>query len=224
MLQCSPIMDSKFQGDFFKEETGRVKPKKMGFLAKYSERRALRQIRIPIEYTVLYAIGILVLIILAYAVGVERGKKFSSAKDIAHSMEERKRETDDVISEVRAIKRRAEEEAAKKEAEEVVSQDVQVDPEKKIYMEKTGAAIKETVAVPALDGPEYIVQLASFKNEEHAKEAVSKLDDEGVRAGYTRKGDWYQVYVGGYGTNAEAQRIKIKLSEQYGDSFIRKIK
>ena len=132
MLQCSPIMDSKFQGDFFKEETGRVKPKKMGFLAKYSERRALPQIRIPIEYTVLYAIGILVLIILAYAVGIERGKKFSSAKDIAHSVEERKRETDDVISEVRAIKRRAEEEAAKKDSGTIKEIEKPKDEKKKL--------------------------------------------------------------------------------------------
>lgn len=216
-------MDSDYQGDFFSEQKGAVKPKKTGFLGKYSERRALPHIRIPVEYTVIYAIGILVLIILAYAVGVEQGKRSLPAKKVAASAEQRKRDTDKVLSEVRVMKRVAEDKP-EKEPQQQAKDAEKSDRTEEVAVTETVKPIVEKDVKPLPPGPEYVVQLASFRDENNARSAVNQLTVKGIKAAYSRKGDWYQVFAGGYATNAEAQRVKIKLSDDYSDSYIRKIK
>lgn len=63
-----------YKNDFFDGQLPEQNGKKPAFLDKYGEQRYLPQVRVPIEYTAVIAIVMLVAIIVAYAIGVERGK------------------------------------------------------------------------------------------------------------------------------------------------------
>ena len=73
-------MDNKFQHDFFGDHNREGDPRKLGFLSKYSKHRLLPHLRVPIEYVVVAGIVMLVLVIIAYAIGVERGKRVQLGK------------------------------------------------------------------------------------------------------------------------------------------------
>ena len=70
----------------------------------------------------------------------------------------------------------------------------------------------------------YVVQLASFKNEDSANREVRKLNRRGVEASVARKGEWYQVFATGYDTIDEATKAKRDLGEYYVDCYIRRVK
>ena len=74
-------MDNDYQNDFFAEQVSIKKARKPHqIMQRYSQRRLLSHIRVPVEYIVIIAIITLVLIIIAYAIGVERGKNIQSMR------------------------------------------------------------------------------------------------------------------------------------------------
>lgn len=68
------MSQSGFKDDFFDGQPPDQKGKRAPFLDKYGEQRYLPQVKVPIEYTAIIAIVMLIAIIVAYAIGVERGK------------------------------------------------------------------------------------------------------------------------------------------------------
>jgi len=60
----------------------------------------------------------------------------------------------------------------------------------------------------SLEDSAYTVQLASFRNRDNAIDEVRKLKKRGVKADYTYKGGWFQVFAYGYATKQEALKAK----------------
>jgi hypothetical protein len=46
----------------------------------------------------------------------------------------------------------------------------------------------------------------------------------GFDVSFERKGSWYQVYAGGYGSMEEARKAKKELAKYYKDCYIRRTK
>ena len=208
------MADNNYQNDLFGDDLEGRRISRPSILNRYYKQRVLPQVRVPVEYTVIVAIGVLVLIVIAYAVGVERGKRISAGA------------------------------AGRASVEEIIA------AEKKLESPVIFAGDEEPVlfggdAIEALDeedimneggegGPEssgededvsvYVIQLASFKNEDSARREVEKLNARGVKARVARKGEWYQVFATGYDTIDEAARAKRDLSEKYVDCYIRRVK
>jgi len=213
------MSENSFKKDFFVGEVFEKKTVKPSLVNKYSGQRFLPYVRIPVEYTVILAIGILVLTLIAYAVGVETGKRavnkgpqeIFETKDYTSGSES--------LAEIGNVEPRGAEEIdpgeevfTALEAEEVTDRGL---PEEVIA--------KEDVSdVPVISV--YIVQLASFKNEASAKDEVDKLSAAGKDAEIMKAGDWYQVYAAGYQTIKEAREAKSKFDEEYVDCYIRKVK
>jgi hypothetical protein len=70
-------MDNKFQHDFFGDLQREREARKKRFLSRYSKHRFLPHLRVPTEHVVVTVIAVLVLVIVAYALGIERGKRIS---------------------------------------------------------------------------------------------------------------------------------------------------
>ena len=60
------MVDNNYQQDFFGSDHRQKKGKRPGLLNGYSKQRFLPYMKIPIEYTVMIAIGVLVLMIIIY--------------------------------------------------------------------------------------------------------------------------------------------------------------
>ncbi len=215
------MAEKDYQDDFFGEELYEKKDRKPHLLSRYSEQRFLPHIRIPIEHTVIIAIGILVLVIVAYAVGVEKGKRITARGALEPQ----------AVSEGVLREETAEEESTDfSKSEELTSSENEA-PGKKIQLPKAEidpyeGAREEAVVQPAYSytSPAYAVQVASFKNEGSAQDEVNRLRRRGAEADFEENGLWYQVYVGPYKTVEEARRAREGFLSEYSDCYIRKLR
>ncbi len=210
--------DKNFQEDFFEEGLYQKKDKKPSFFKGYRGNHFLPVVRITSEYTVIIAIGILVFIIAAYAIGIERGRKISETDFI--------REDGSVSGAVEMYPVLNEEvtdlflsDMAPLEAELVakVEEEIKTPP-------KTEKAVSAVSAVK--EGPKtaYIIQLISSKDKKSAEREIEKLKKNGTDGRLTKSGEWYTVYAAGFANITEAQAAKKNLSKTYKDCYIKKVK
>ena len=71
------MTDTRYNTDFFENDVFDKKPRKPRAESVYSGHRVLPYIRVPIEYTVIICMIVLILMVVSYAIGVERGKKIN---------------------------------------------------------------------------------------------------------------------------------------------------
>ncbi|RLJ02404.1 MAG: hypothetical protein DRP08_04575 [Candidatus Aenigmatarchaeota archaeon] len=211
---------SSFPTDLFDKEYREKKERKLSyFVSKYAKQRFLPYLRVPVEYTIIAGILILVLMILSYAVGVERGKRQVAVLEAQDARE-------DVLLTVAEIPDMPA--GVTETGGPVLPGDVadQAGP----YAEETSLPIEEEtptgekypVSVP--EESAYMVQLASFKTEKYAREEVSKLEAKGEHAGYLKAGDWYQVYAEGYNTIDQARDAQKAFNDIYPGCYVRRRK
>jgi septal ring-binding cell division protein DamX len=188
-------MNKKFQRDFFGDNYREKEAGLSGYLSKYSKHRLLPHLRVPTEYIVIAGIGMLVLVIIAYAVGVERGKRVQLA-------------------------RRPKEQASK--AQMLANKEVTIVETTKEVISKTE---KPEIKLPAKPvGSIYTIQLASFKELNAAKREAEKMKKRGFNIAFKKSGSWYLVYAEGYRSMEEAKKAKKELAKYYKDCYIRSTK
>lgn len=226
--------DNDYQYDLFGDQVVEKKGRKPSSRGGYRKQRFLPHIKIPVEYIVFAAIGLLVLVIISYAFGVERGKSIAGGQivegpgekrlaGVSPAPKEKVKEGPGVAGDiVRAVEDAAGAASgpdSKDEVQNAAARVLAVSAEGDTS--RTGSG-KEDVS--ASRGSVYIVQLASFKTEPSAMEEIDKLKRKGVDARSAKKGPWYQVYAAGYGTIEEAKKAKQELIADYEDCFIRRRK
>jgi len=219
--------DYSFQGDLFNEKVLEKKRNRSRIFEKYSQQRVLSFIRLPIEYIVIFSIAVLILAIVAYAIGVERGKSLERDSEIfSESLK---------IEEMRPLLTEAENTIDVKV--EVETTEIEIDPEK-IQVEKVLREEKSVIdskeeekEIPGASNVSesnasgiYIVQLASYKALDPAKHEMRKLEAEGIKAGWKKNGDWYQLFARGFENASEAKKARNKLIRTYKDCYIKKIR
>ncbi|MFH1798034.1 MAG: SPOR domain-containing protein [Candidatus Omnitrophota bacterium] len=229
------MIDSDFQKDLFGGQVCEKKGRKPRLLSRYSERRFLPYVSVPIEYAVIIAIGILVLTVIAYAVGVERGRNISgiSGDNKGKGKEHRIEKPRDIQQ---IVKTKQSEEAVEDETLAAVSCAVDNELVYKPLQEDTNEILEEKEKINDAFSilleedtkdktqPLFAIQLASFKKESLAKSEVSKLEKRNIKADFTKKGEWYQVCASGYETVGSADKAKEELRKNYKDCFIRRIR
>ncbi|MGB2598826.1 MAG: SPOR domain-containing protein [Candidatus Omnitrophota bacterium] len=188
-------MKNKFQHDFFGNEYRDREEQRFPFLGKYSKHRLLPHLRVPTEYIVIAGIGMLVLVIIAYAIGVEKGKRFRAKEYV---------------------------ERDEPETQSIVNKEVTTTTKASRPAEK---APEEPVKPPEKSpGAIYRIQLASFRDLAMTKREIEKLKKRGFDVSFEKKGSWYQVYAEGYGSMEEAGKAKKELAKYYEDCYIRRTK
>ena len=238
------MTDNMYQNDFFGAEHEERKRLKMGALSDYAKQRYLPYLKIPIEYTVIIAIGIMVFVIVAYAVGVKVGRSGRDAQT--------RTETGSVPVKIEYAEMSSDDPAVEATAKpgvvgtsagtgaysyEVPGADVSgFDPYEGARNDYVGAPpgegipeVEETPVptekpAPTVPDSVYVVQLAAFSDEAKASEAAKVLGGKGVEAHVSHKGSWYQVYASGYNTIETARKARTKFQEMYPDCYIRKVK
>jgi len=207
---------TEFQNDLFGSKIGQTKPNG----GVFPDKRLLPYVKIPVEHTVILSIVVLVLIIVAFAFGVERGKKIGDevaaierGEDISVTVEKELASED--LSLIENVK-------------EAMPSATAVDAATTAKEEKSPVIATDETQIETLkpaQGSLYTVQLASFKDSKSAQGAVDKLTKKGIRnVEFTKRGGWYQVYATGYNTSGEAKKAQGLFSADYKDCFVRKMK
>ena len=214
------MSDGSFQNDFFGENLSEKRGHRSPLFARISEQRSLPHLRIPIEYTVIIAVGVLVLLVIAYAAGIERGRGLSGyLSEEEHIAAEELGEGTEVVA---FVPERPDD--AEIEQTSGYEDDARVTGSEITAVEEEPLSDLETVSGSGIKDTVYIVQLASFKSRRAAADAIEKLRDNGFETDVTRRGEWYQVYATGYQTIGEARKAQERLGEEYIDCYIRKVK
>jgi|GEM_PF-786611 len=228
------MADNDFKNDFFEDGCSGTERKHSRLVNRCSEGGARSHLKVPVEYAVVLAIVILTLMTVSYAVGVKNGKSAvkieyvreegmetpaeSNAKelDINVILESAKNDNESLTRNENA------EESEEFEESEVLGFSLPKDSSEIISEEQK--QYKKTEYVSLADETEYIICLASFKDENSAVKDTSALNDRGIKTRTAKKGQWYQLYALGYRTIDEARAAKEELVENYKDCYIKRIK
>ena len=169
------------------------------------------------------AIGMMVLIIVSYATGVEKGKR-SSMTDLKKIpgetalVAEGEGVTDSLFQPDDAVE--YPENLGEKEPDTGKAEDEEEETEVREKEEEESKIRKK--ASTDVDA-RYDIQLASFKKETLARLEVTKLKRKGFDAALAKSGRWYQVYATGYKTIDEAKKAREELAGDYKDCYIRRV-
>jgi septal ring-binding cell division protein DamX len=174
-----------------------------------------RLIVIPLDTFILSSVVIFLLFILAFSLGVEKGRKISFASDDAVTFPE-----SSLRQETQALPL-DKKNSAKAEQKIVVSPVVKGN-EIQTVQSQAGAKVN----IPAADNnvkEGYYIQLASYNKESFANDEAKKLKSKGFPAYIAKKGNFIVLYVGIFKTSAEAQKNMGILKKNYKDCVLRRL-
>lgn len=174
-----------------------------------TSRPLFRDFHLTAENSIVFFIIFVMICVLSFSVGVERGKQFSQPVKVQNIPLEK--------------------------VEPTASAGVSI-PGKPVML--TGQAVKNTgpvtveqpkdqvIEIPlpatASDGS-YTIQVASFKSEGSAKREADRLKKIGYEIYVLPKSGFSLVCVGKFGQKDEANRISTKLKNQYKDCLVRRM-
>ncbi|MDP8259247.1 MAG: SPOR domain-containing protein [Candidatus Aadella gelida] len=211
------MSEDKIKIDLFDQDFEKEKSKMLRRFKQYPRQRFLPVIRIPLEYTVIISIGVLLFVVVAYAVGVETGKRVR-VKDAGVGRDIPIQLWDEVQG--------SGGESVGFKKDEMNSEQTPLQEEKDVNLaneEKSPLEVEPSLGeVSDVSETVYTLQLASFKNEGTAKDEAKDLKERGLVANMAKRGGWYQVYTEGYRTIDEAKEAQKTLTEEYKDCYIKK--
>ena len=157
------------------------------------------------ENIILLSIGIIMLIVIFFSLGVEKGKKIAM-RDKNIRFAEQAPEP--------AVKRG--EAIIKKDEDAVVAAEKAVAPVAESYKEAE-EAVREAPSKP------YTIQVIAFKNEKNAVQEVERLKKSGYKAFIAPSGEWAQVCVGRYENREASKEDFTALKEKYPGCYFRRV-
>ena len=184
-------MSNEYQKELF-EEFKQERGKFEKIVDKINTKRKKLYIHAPLENAVFAVIIAIMCIIVAFALGVERGKRLVSLEE---------REVNAAFEEV------------------VTAPQIELSP---IEVGKPKAKEPTLAPKAASVPRRYTIQLISYKQKSIAEAEKNKLLNRNVNAYIIPSGNWYQVCAGGYDTTEKAKAALLKFEKEYKGSFIRK--
>jgi septal ring-binding cell division protein DamX len=165
-----------------------MKSKQLKFFDVEKEKPRRHYFIIPLDTFILSLALIVLLIIISFGLGVERGRKsvipyYNSGKD-----------TEKVLMLHKS---------------QLVSSEIEKD--------KKGEKAKNTST------KKYVIQVATYKNENIAKREKKLLEKKGLPTIISQKGNYVVIYVGEYPTRKEAESKLKSLRSRYRDCFVRRL-
>lgn len=186
-------MPAEYQKELF-EEFKKEKGKFRKIADKITQKQPKFYIHVSLENIVFAAIIGIMCIVVAFALGVERGKRFTVPASMA-----RKESFEAFVFE-------------KETKETAVSEPETVARDTSASEEET-ASDKKTA---------FVIQLISYTQKRLAESEKKRLLDKKIDAFIMPSGKWYQVCAGGYSDISEAGKALEGFKKDYRGCFIRR--
>lgn len=156
-------------------------------------------ISLSYENIIIVAIGLIMILIVCYSLGVERGKYLAQVAGAGQEWQRRAEEIKDIQPE-------------QEQAQEApVTESPQ--PKKEKLKVKRASLEEAPRALP-------YIQVASFRTDKYAREETEQLRSKGYQAFATRWGKYSVVCVSGYKNKDEAFRDLKQLRKLYADCIL----
>lgn len=163
---------------------------------------------ISYEQVVFITIGVIMLMVLLFSIGVEKGKRLSRPAQRGQAAQE----TAD-IEPIALESTLAPEPVA-------VEQVVVVQPPAPQAVEAAQEAPKRSKIVK--QPTHFTIQLIAYRSKKSAQQELERLGKKGYSPFIIVGGEYYQICVGKYRARSKAKEELLELKKAYRDSFIRK--
>jgi cell division protein FtsN len=158
------------------------------------------RISLPVDMLILVSVALVLLLILSFSLGVERGKRLTSNMAV---IKESDVALDDILTDRLA-------------QEEGVEQKQVIEKPKEAVTDKKAEERKE-------EKIRYKIQVASFYKENIANKAAEDLQKQGYQAFVDKKGKFMVVYVGNFEDETKAKQALQALRKQFKDCILRRL-
>jgi len=190
-----------------------------------------RSIILPLDTTILMSVVILLLFILAFSLGVEKGRKIAYKNMegerqviLAQHDSSPEAEIDSLINEAStkpvilpAVIQRP------NITRPALPQTTQLTQAIQLLAKKTIPAPTVLVSENSAGGKKYTIQLASYANKEPAQAEAKKLEQNGYSVQLAQKGKFIVILVGEYHNENDAKNSMQSLKKRYKDCIIKKL-
>ncbi|MBD3296796.1 MAG: hypothetical protein GF392_05455 [Candidatus Omnitrophica bacterium] len=220
------------QQDLFEGDYNKKKARKTPIFGNYKGRNLLPFVKVPVEHVIVAVIGVLVMILLSYAAGVEVGRRASSGEETGNETAGREEASAGLEKKLETEALRPVIQTSEKGSGTPAPQIDEKAPDRSL---SSRAAEEDKQAPQPVDAEEvededdkresdsaYIIQIASFRDSTAAEKLVTDLKGRGMSAGYRESGSWYQVYASGYDNIVQARKARAKLITLYADCYIKR--
>ena len=174
---------------------------------------SIRNLTVSLENIVVVAISFVMIIVLFYAFGIERGKRAVIAQD-AQAEKKTGNFSENAIIVISS------EEKLDKESTEVIEKVKQ----QKVVEEKIEVIeIPKYEYQPQIVQDHFTIQVASFQLDRSARQEASTLKKKGYEISVLRKGKYSIVCVGKFDQRNDATKYSSKLKKRYKDLMVRRL-
>lgn len=158
-----------------------------------NEKGSIRpKVILPLDTLILLAVIIMLLFIISFSMGVERGKH--------------------IVGLTRELKKEA----------VLPDQGLNIDPVEENEIKKIDIPVRHSEGENTKEKERYHVQVASFKKENAANQEAEELENKGYPVVVMKKGNYVVIYVGGFEDENEARSSFKTLKKKYKDCIFRK--
>lgn len=174
---------------------------------------------IPLDTFILSSVVILLLFVLAFSLGVEKGRKILLANDEVAVLSEKE------LQQGNTANAGQDKVVALKEQKLIVAQPVKkVQAQQQIPVVKQPQVVekKADIVQPLVTKDAYYIQVASYNKDSFAQDEAKKLKEKGFPAYTSKKGSFVVLYVGNFKTLADAQKTMGLLKKNYKDCVLRR--
>lgn len=207
------------------------------FKEKNSKRR---QISLPLDTLILLFIIIVLLFLLSFSLGVERGRRIvyinEAKKDLFSDYKEPFKKEEILLQE--DLSQKTNEGPALNDVVKNISNvnienkdnvasanisDAKIKAEKEILPNKQKEK-QEKEKQKEINKERYVIQIASYTNKEAAELEFKKLQKKGYKAFISKKGNFLVLFVGEFSSKIDAEKALRSLKNSYSDCFLKNVK
>jgi hypothetical protein len=178
-----------------------------------------RLIVMPLDTFILSSVVIFLLFILAFSLGVEKGRKISIVSDsvIELPANNMRQEVIPVVTQDRNL-------IAKPQKIVVSGQPVKAGTPV-VQVTRNVQIADKKIDIPQVASPKegYYIQIATYNKDSFAQEEVKRLKSRGFLSYTAKRGDFVVLYVGTFSSMAEAQKNMGLLKKNYKDCILRRL-
>lgn len=200
-----------FQPELFKDLPSEQKPKR--FQLAHFPGRFLR-FRVAYEDAVFTLLGLILVLLAGFCVGVERGKRMGPEPAVFNLAGVATARENNPVTEAPPVMPSAARASAPRKALPVIPAGVSPAP---------APAVRADAAAPAGSKGGFAIQLATYVGQDAAQEEVKRLVKRGIRAQVLKQGRYYELRAGGYRSKSEAKQALVTLRGNYPDAFMKSV-
>ncbi|MBI1976409.1 MAG: SPOR domain-containing protein [Candidatus Omnitrophica bacterium] len=198
-----PNPNAGYQEELFRE----FSPGAPGARGRFRKEAVFSAKTVSFEQILFGVIGVLIALVLAFSLGVERGKQVTKNYEILSFPVAR------IITPAPAAE----------EKKEAIAQQPMEETKQPVFTLKNEEKETKVSAVVKNDEKGYTIQVVTYRDKKSAERLIGEFRTKGQKSFMLPKGELLAICIGEYPTSSEATKAAKGFKKQFPDCFVRKL-